>query len=114
MPRRFISRTTSSPKRVRPPCCGASVAESAQAVFFGVGDRHVAGARGVELAQGGERVMDRVPPLHADQRGDPAGLVDAHDVVGRAGQLEGVGVALDQAVDVVDLLERRLDGVRAR
>ncbi len=34
MPRRFISRTTSSPKRVRPPCWGASVAESAQSVFL--------------------------------------------------------------------------------
>ncbi len=29
MPRRFISRTTSSPKRVRPPATGLSVAESA-------------------------------------------------------------------------------------
>ena len=34
MPRRFISRTTSSPKRVRPPWRGASVAESAQSMVF--------------------------------------------------------------------------------
>ncbi len=34
MPRRFISRTTSSPNAERPPCSGASVAESAQGVFF--------------------------------------------------------------------------------
>ena len=34
MPRRFISRTTSSPKGESPPCFGASVAESAQAVFL--------------------------------------------------------------------------------
>ena len=30
MPMRFISRTTSSPKGERPPCLGASVAESTQ------------------------------------------------------------------------------------
>ena len=41
-------------------------------------------------------------------------LVDALDVVGRARQLEVVGVALDQPVDVVDLLQRGLDGVGAR
>lgn len=32
IPRRFISRTTSSPKGLSPPCLGASVDESAQAV----------------------------------------------------------------------------------
>lgn len=32
MPRRFISRTTSSPKAVRPPCRASSVAESAQSM----------------------------------------------------------------------------------
>ena len=34
MPRRFISRITSSPNAVRPPCSGVSVAESAHGVFF--------------------------------------------------------------------------------
>ena len=34
IPSRFISRTTSSPKRVRPPWRGASVAESAQSRVF--------------------------------------------------------------------------------
>ena len=33
MPRRFISRTTSRPKGVRPSCRGVSVAESAQSVL---------------------------------------------------------------------------------
>ena len=33
MPSRFISRTTSRPKSVSPPCSGSSVAESAQPVF---------------------------------------------------------------------------------
>ena len=32
IPSRFISRTTSSPNFVRPPCRGASVAESAQSL----------------------------------------------------------------------------------
>ncbi len=32
MPIRFISRTTSSPKFVRPPCLASSVAESAQSI----------------------------------------------------------------------------------
>ena len=34
IPRRFISRTTSTPNGVRPWCAGASVAESAQAVLL--------------------------------------------------------------------------------
>ena len=40
----------------------------------GVGERHVAGAQLVKLAQDGDRVFDRVAPFHADQRGDLAGL----------------------------------------
>lgn len=34
MPSRFISRTTSSPNRVRPPATGSSVAESAQGTLL--------------------------------------------------------------------------------
>lgn len=34
MPTRFISRTTSSPNRVRPPAAGSSVAESAQGTLL--------------------------------------------------------------------------------
>ena len=74
-----------------------------------VGERHVARAGGVELAQDGERVLDGVAALHADQRGHLAGAMDAHDVVGGVGHLERVGVALGQPVDDVDLLE---DGSR--
>ncbi len=33
MPSRFISRTTSRPKAVRPPAFGSSVAESAQSTL---------------------------------------------------------------------------------
>ena len=48
--------------------------------------------------------------LDADQRGDLALLVDAHDVVGGVGHLESVGIGLDHAVDDVDLFERLADG----
>jgi len=34
IPSRFISRTTSSPNRVNPPCSGSSVAESAHGVLW--------------------------------------------------------------------------------
>ena len=55
-----------------------------------VGQRHVARAEVVELAQRGEAAADLVPALDPDQRGDLARLVDADDVVGGAGQLEVV------------------------
>jgi hypothetical protein len=50
-----------------------------------------------------------VPALDPDQRGDLAPLVDADDVVGRQGQGERLGVAADQAVDEVDLLQGLAD-----
>ena len=56
----------------------------------GVRERHVAHAQLVILPQQRERVLDRVPALDADHRGDLAGAVDAHDVVGRAGELQVV------------------------
>ena len=70
-------------------------AERAEAVIFGivggavgpfgglvVGQRHVARAEAVELAQRGEAAADLAAALDPDQRGDLAGLVDADDVVG--------------------------------
>ena len=90
MPSRFISRTTSSPNGVRPWCAGASVAESAQSVLLRVGQRHVAGAGGVHLAQYRQRIVDLVTALDADQAGDPVRLVDAAHVGGGIGHLEVV------------------------
>ena len=82
-------------------------AEGGEAVIFGivggavgpvvvleVGQRHVARAELVELPQRGEAAADLVPALDADQRGDLAALVDAHDVVGGAGEREVVGIGL--------------------
>ena len=74
-----------------------------------VGQGHVPGAERVHHAQRPERVVDRVAPFHAQQRGDPAGLDDALDVGGGARHLERIGVARDHAVHQVDLLEHRPD-----
>ena len=92
MPSRFISRTTSSPNGVRPPCSGASVAESAHGDVLRVRERHVAGAEPVEHAQHAERAVDRVPAFDADERRDLARLEDPLDVVGRQRQLERLGI----------------------
>ena len=72
----------------------------------GMGEREVARAEPVELAQHGERTGDRMPALDPDQAGDAPGLVDALDVGGGIGHLEVARVAADHAVDEVDLLER--------
>ena len=112
MPSRFISRTTSSPNGVSPPCSGLSVAESAQERSR-VGQRHVAGAEGVIIRSNAERVVDRVPALDADQRGDLAGLEARSMSSAVRASSNVVRVALDHAVDDVDLLERGAHGLLA-
>src|SRR5207249_9289404 len=57
-----------------------------------------------------ERIVDRVPALDADQRGDLAVLAGAIDVIHRQGEHERVRVMPDHAVDDVDLFERGFDG----
>ena len=52
--------------------------------------------------------------LHADQRCDLAGCVDAGDVVGRVGHLEALWVASGQAVHVVDLFEHQARSAGSR
>jgi len=71
-----------------------------------VGERHVARAERVEHAQRAERVVDRVAALHADHRGDAAGLERALDVSGGVGNLEDRRPLLRHAMDHVDLLHR--------
>ena len=78
---------------------GSSVAESAQAMFVVVGQRQVAHAEPVQHPQHAERVVDRVPALGAEQRGDPARRPDAAPRRRRWRELQVVGVARDQAVD---------------
>ena len=67
---------------------------------------HVASAQRVERAQNAERIVDGMPALDADERGDLAPLADAQDVLDRIGHLESVRILLDHAVDDVDLFER--------
>jgi len=81
-----------------------------------VGQRHVAGAGIIELAQQAQGVVDRIAALHADQAGDAAGPVDAADVVGGSGDLEHRRMGGGDALDRVDLLKGglgRLDRLQA-
>jgi len=75
-----------------------------------MGERHVAHAQGVKGPQHAQRIVDGVPALHADQRGNLSLLANAHNVVGGQGQFEHIRVGLDQAVDHVDLFEGLADG----
>ena len=89
MPSQFISLTTSSPKADRPPDFGVSGTNRPTACSS-MRERHVACTQTMEHAQVGERVVDRVAALHADERRDLALLVDPLDVVGGQRELEGV------------------------
>ena len=91
MPSQFISRTTlrRTATARRAPACRSPNRPTGCCVV--VGERHVAGAEAIEHAQRAERVVDRVPAFHADQRCDLAGLEDALHVVGGQGQLEVSG-----------------------
>ena len=76
-----------------------------------VGERHVADAAGVELAQGRHRARDHRPAFEADQRRDAAGAEGCFHLVRRRRQCERVGIALDEAVDDIELLERHPEGL---
>ena len=65
MPSRFISRTTSSPKRVSPPCRALVERGVGPVERDVVRERHVAHAQVVVGAQRAERVLDRVAALDA-------------------------------------------------
>ena len=86
------------------------MAESAQSSVSEWVSGHVADAQVVLHAQHAERVIDRVAAFHADQRGDLAGLVDAHHVVDREGHLECIRIRLDHTLDDVDLFQRFAHG----
>ncbi len=103
-----------TPNPVRPPCSGGRRGRVGPVVVVPVGERHVARARPVHLPERGQRVVDRVPALDADERRDTAGPVDPHDVVGRRSHLERLGIARRHPLHEVDLLERRLHRLGAR
>ena len=74
MPSRFISRTTSSPKRVRPSWPRLVVGSVRPIQGHVVGEGHVARAEVVVRAERAQRVLEDVPALHAEQRRDLARL----------------------------------------
>ena len=113
MPRRFISFTTSTPNGVRPWCAGASVAESAHGGVGGVGQRHVARAGVVHLAQHRQGIVDLMAAFDADQRSNLVRLVNAANIRGRIGHLEIGRILRRHALDQIDLLQRHLHRLEA-
>ena len=105
MPSRFISRTTSRPNAVSPPCRGGVGGGVGPVVVAAVRERHVADAQLVVGPQRAEAVLDRQAVLHAQERGDAA-LAPRGLHVGRARrEREHVGIGRDHAARHVDLLE---------
>ena len=110
MPSQFISRTTSTPNRVRPPATAASVAESAHgtlSLWVRVRSRT---PKPVERPERPQRAADRLTALRAHQRRDAAGRHRRLDLLGRRRQREVVRILLHESVDEVDLLEGLGDG----
>jgi hypothetical protein len=77
---------------------------------FGVRQRQVADAELIVGPQHAERIVDGVPALDADQRGDLAAFANIQDVLDAISHLEIVRIGPDEAVDHVDLLQCLLDG----
>ena len=71
-----------------------------------VREREVAGAEAREDPERAERGADRLASLDTDHRGHLAGRRDPLHVVGRAGELQPVGVRANEREQRVDLLER--------
>ncbi len=106
MPRRFISRTTSSPKAVRPVMARRDLRGRIGPVRVGVVRQcHVAHAELVVGAQRAERVLERVAALHAEQRGDPAIAFRLADLGDAGRQPQCLRVPLDHSPRELDLLE---------
>ena len=110
MPSRFISRTTSRPKALRPPTAGHVGRRVRPRRVVVVGQRQVAHPEHVQHPQGAEGAADRVAALGPEQRRDAAGLPRPLDLVGGARERQPVGIRRDHAVHAVDLLERGRDG----
>ena len=105
MPRRFISRTTSSPNGESPAVEGNVGRRVRPVVGAEVGQRQVADTQFVEHPQRGGGAFDGVAALETDHRRDSPRGVGALDVVRGAGELE-VLIAIHEPVDDVDLADR--------
>ena len=77
-----------------------------------VGERHVARTKVVHLAQHGKAGADRMATLHAQQAGDLALRHRRLDIGRGERQRHVIRIAGDQPLGDVDLLDRRLHGVR--
>ena len=77
-----------------------------------MGQRHVAAAERIHLAQHAQRAADRMAAFHPQQRSDPPRLPRPGDIVGAGRELQVLRIARDQPLHHVDLLERRLNRLR--
>ena len=75
--------------------------------------RHVARAEAIHHAQRAEGVIDRVPTLHADERGNLSFAMDTLDIIRRERELKRLGITRAHAMDAVNLLNRCLHRFRA-
>ncbi len=72
------------------------------------GERHVAHAQAVIIAQDADVAFDGVPAFHAQQRGELMLAMRGQDVLGAEGHHHLVGMAARLLVDRVDHVERAL------
>ncbi len=82
-------------------------------VVLDVSQSHVARAQRVAHAQDGQGIVDRMTAFQADERGDLSLAVNADHVVGGKRCLQCVGIAGDEPMDTVDLLQQSGDGFAA-
>ena len=78
-------------ERRQPMMPGCSRCRIGPVVVKRMGQRHVARAEHIHLAQHRQRIVDLMTTLEADQGGDAAGLECAHDVVRRIGHCISFG-----------------------
>ena len=112
MPSRCISRTTSLPKARQPVVLGLVGRAVGPGSVGEVRQRHVARSQRIHLAQHRQAAADRLTAFHADQRGDLARTHCLLNFGGAGGKAHVARIARDQALGDVDLLERRLHGLR--
>ena len=105
-PRRFISRTASLPKSVRPSHTGGS-RRSQDVVAAGPGELQHPQSQSVGLVQQSQVALDGLAALKAHQHRGAARLVGAHDVLRAPRQQERFGVGVDDRADAPHLLPRR-------
>ena len=111
IPSRFISRTTSQSERREPVVLRVIGGRVGPAGRLPMGQRHVAHAEGVELAERGQRARDHRAALEPDQRRDPPGGEGALDLVGGRRKGERLGICRHEARDDVELLDGHPEGL---